>query len=114
MPVATETACETCGETYWQGDVVDGLASLCDPCREADLERRTRVWLSNGKDLLGPILCRKVKKHPNLSMTFQVTDPDWLILLGWGPSAYVETQAYVLAPGVKTPRDTYWWHYSLV
>lgn len=108
--VPIETTCESCGETCWQGDIRLYPGNLCDPCQEDLTDQQTTVWLSNGEYLLGPIGCRKVKKHPNLSMTFQVTDPEWLINLGWGPSAYVEIQAYYLTPGVKIPRDTYWWN----
>ncbi len=110
MSVPIETACEVCGKTYWQGDVMEYLTYTCDSC----LEDSIQVWLSDGKVLLGPIQCSQVKKHPNASMTFQVTDPDWLVRLGWGPSAYVEIQANALVPGIKTPRDTYWWSHSSV
>lgn len=114
MPVATEETCETCGASFWLDDVDEGIERNCEACRAEDLVRRTRVFLSDGKDLQGPIGCQLIRQHPNLSKTFRITDPEWLVKLGWGPTAYVEIQAYVLAPGVKTPRDTYWWYYSLV
>jgi NAD-dependent SIR2 family protein deacetylase len=33
MCIATEQICETCGEKYWQGDMLEDHHLKCDECR---------------------------------------------------------------------------------
>jgi hypothetical protein len=50
---------------------------------------------------------RVVTRHPDNTITFSITDRTFLDRIGYGPSAYVERQAYPI-PQVRKA-DTYYW-----
>jgi hypothetical protein len=67
-----------------------------------------KLWLSSGKDLIGPVDHTVQHQHPNGSITFQITG-EWKTRLGWGSSAYVEVQARPMPEDRKVPRAVYAW-----
>ena len=48
-----------------------------------------------------------VTRHPNDSITFAITSPEWKTRIGWGPTSHVEVQAAPVGQ-VNLP-DRYYW-----
>lgn len=51
-------------------------------------------------------------KHPNDTITFQITDVSFLERTGWKPTSFVEVQASPKVGDGPVPRDKYVWTVS--